>query len=282
MERQRKVIKLNYKAINQKDLYKFLKDNFESSKESSAQYPKFKIPNFDDIVLFETDNGNWLWFFQGDSSKKYSVVDGIILHNLWNEAQLNNVESVEGSAEVEEKNKEIKHTSFDDLNLKQINIYRYREFVIRELKTMYLKDNKALAIPLYLLDGNILKTVGLWAKMPRGKNPFIYGSRGVALHKTDKKIATIVVGESILDCLAFQRMENLKDVLYISTQGSLSKNAKDTIDGFVFQFKITSIFSVFDNDKAGEKFREQVQDLFPKVVHKIPKHKDFLDDFIKS
>ena len=286
---------MNFKYINQKDLKNFLLNSSKfafDKKGSSKLYPKFSLESGNSIVIFKSKTGKWRWFFQNDPAENFSIVDGILPpHQFWTESELENMEdlNIENIAYVPEKKETIHISSFQGLNLLQVPEYIYRGFPVR-LKTLYLKDGKALAIPLYLFDDGVLKRVGLWAKMPRGKNPFIYKAKGVALHTVGdfKKVKKIYVGESIIDCLAYQDMNNIENILYISTQGTPSRNILETINKFISIFEKKDGFeiaSIFDNDKAGDRFRITLKSsISNKVLDIIPEDaKDFLDIwFVKN
>jgi len=111
---------------------------------------------------------------------------------------------------------------------------------------------------------------------PRGSDKGIWASNRL---KTDE---SLVITESGIDCLSYYALKKNNKAWYISTGGGWSQTTKEML---LFAVKIHSgdkIILAFDNDKAGEGYREDakllLKNLGKEIVNDVPVSKDWNDD----
>jgi len=290
---------MNYTLLNSKDLFTLCSAKYQyNKKESYSIYHKFQVSQGNSIVVFLSGySGKWKWFYQNNPTVKYSVSDGV-LESLWNEQEVLNLRSIVkvGNVPTQKESRSIERKESVDLlsfvqELQTISTYNYRKQDSRKdfwvsFKTMFKNDKGALVLPQYLVISNgatKLKTVGFIVKHPNGFKRYI-GGRGVVLHKKGKPVVAIL-GENILDCIAYSRLNGIKDnVLMVATHGNISKDMISSIRNLLVLYKIDKnkkLYLTFDNDIAGVEFTKQIESSLGGTSH-TPTYKDFYEDYQHS
>jgi hypothetical protein len=294
---------MNFKEINSMDLPEILISNgYKKSIGYSKRYPKFNN-GFASLVCFKAKKSElWRFFHQSDSSLNFSIVDGIkdnlftILDNSPTHflPKVNQEHTQEITQEItQEHTQEItqeitqEHTQEIDLksyekNLIPIKSYNYRGFELK-LKYMYIDNRNNLVFPNWqkndclFFDECKWFIVGYTVKNPARFNSVI-GKRGLTIHQIGCG-NDLIIGENLIDLLAFVELNNLTNAILVATQGNLTANSIELIA--TLYNGGGNVISAFDNDSNGELYRSKIQALFKnRVIDYIPTHKDFLDDLL--
>lgn len=80
-------------------------------------------------------------------------------------------------------------------------------------------------------------------------------------HDNTRPIDTVYIGESIIDCISHYQLKNLdnpKNILYLSSEGTLTEGQTSLIKYLVEKHNIKDIVSIFDNDDNGMKYSVQL------------------------
>lgn len=77
----------------------------------------------------------------------------------------------------------------------------------------------------------------------------------------------IVIGESYIDCLSFIELKNMNKTIILDTVGVLTNKAKIQLELIFKAYKknIEKVYLIFDNDKAGEKYTKEVEEILKKA-----------------
>ncbi len=308
---------MNFKELNSKNLLEISERLFRYNKQESwGRYHKFSTNRGFSIVVFFNDyTKTYKWFFQNDPTKKYDIVDGIKVFNLWTEADVLRTQTIgEVDISFHLDNKQLKPlqkglvktktVEYIDIgqfkkSLRAINYYYYHSLTIHH--KVLINAYNSIVFPTFLFhqEKKEFQEVGFVVKHPSGFKQYI-GKRGLVIYRIgdcQKENCNLIIGENIIDIFSLIELKhqslredfsnqykhdvNSKNLLLIATHGSITMKQLITLKAIIKLYKIKEIFTAFDNDKAGSVFREKVSSHF-NAKHLVPIEKDFFDDFKKD
>jgi hypothetical protein len=106
------------------------------------------------------------------------------------------------------------------------------------------------------------------------------GKKGLWLSRNVLKQSTIIICESVIDCLSYEFLKPNPNYGYIATGGMLSETSKELlISLFKRSSKGCSFVIAVDNDKGGDELAEKIQGLSNKPLSRIKsKNKDWNEE----
>lgn len=292
------------------DLVSFIiSQGYQINKRKTSPNSIFLEKNKDDLVIIAKDTDNhFIYFNPQNRSDSGSILDFLMNKqnmNLWQAKR--ELQSLLGvcidlpkSTEVPKLVKSSKnvievlkmYNDLDELSEESI----VSKYLIKERglkKADYLngrfegkiKTDKynAVIFPHYDKNGVIgweAKNFG-FTGCPKGSDKGIWASNR---KKTDDKL---VITESGIDCLSYYALKNDERTWFVSTGGGWSKTTEQML---VFATSKVhpgeKVFLAFDNDEAGDDYRQRAKKLLngvkKEILEEIPENNDWNDDLKKQ
>lgn len=95
----------------------------------------------------------------------------------------------------------------------------------------------------------------------------------------------VILTESPIDALSYHQLKGKENLLYISFGGSIAPGQIGTLKVVLEQSKKDADFSIvsgFDNDRQGDKYFNNIKEIFPALTKDLPVGKDYNEDLINS